>query len=155
MNAKSTVTHAAKMSGTARSGTDTMRQAAASGGAVCPAGDFGVLVSTKSFPQGGYIEGHFSHDELDGDGTWVYSNGIAYSGHFVGTMKEGNGRLLLDNGDEYIGQFHKDLRNGYGVQRYINGNRFDGMWLDDTQEGPGKYTWANGQIYDGQMHNGR
>lgn len=75
-------------------------------------------------------EGDWSHDQIDGRGSFVFANGAAYKGQFRAGRYEGVGRLIWPDKSTY-----------------------DGDWVDGRMHGRGVYTDASGQTWAGVFRN--
>lgn len=112
----------------------------------------GTLTITKDGGVDTYV-GEFSHDEINGKGTYTYANGDVYEGEFKNGKKDGSGKYTWANGAVYEGEFKEDKKEGEGVFTYVNGAVYDGEWRDDLKNGEGTYTWADGARYTGTYVN--
>ena len=67
---------------------------------------------------------------MNGKGAWYYSNGnIMFEGDWIDCLPNGNGKFIWKNGVYYIGQFKNGLPNGKGAMYYSNGNiKHKGNW---------------------------
>jgi hypothetical protein len=60
---------------------------------------------------GGCIKG----DCMNGQGTFIYSNGEKYVGQFKGGGFHGKGTLTSPDGEKYVGEFKDNMLNGEGI----------------------------------------
>jgi len=63
---------------------------------------------------------------------------------------EGNGKYIYKNGVTYDGNFNNSKFNGNGVMMYPeSGDVFEGNFVDWKKSGPGKLTRKNGEVIHG------
>ena len=108
-----------------------------------------LFFSFYSFSQTGCILG----DCLNGQGTYVLSNGDKYIGDFKDGAINGHGIYYYLNGDKYEGEWKNGKTNGQGIMTWINGDIYNGNWKDSNKDGQGSMIWSNGQKYIGQWLN--
>ncbi len=109
---------------------------------------------------------------VNGEGTYVYSDGTKYTGEFENSEADGFGVCYYANGNVYTGQFKDHKTSGYGAWAYpdgrkqngyydINGNFVDataltkGCFSGNCENGYGTYYYDNGTIYIGNFQNGQ
>jgi len=86
-----------------------------------------------------------SGDCINGQGTFVYSNGT-YVGEFLNGFRSGQGTYTWNSGSKYVGGFLNNLRNGNAVYTwYYNGEyggTYTGEYLNGERSGLGTYIWV-------------
>ncbi len=69
-----------------------------------------------TFKDGGYYEGRFENDEINGQGTRKFANGNTWVGSFVDGEMHGPGTLTFANGDRYEGNMVHNKMHGEHVR---------------------------------------
>lgn len=111
---------------------------------------FGILVTVICILNTGLLmAGCLNGNCTDGNGTYVYKNGVKYSGSFYRGLPHGNGQLYYPDGSQYSGNFVKGKKQGYGILRYKEGNIYKGDFSNDLISGYGVMEYANGDSYSG------
>jgi hypothetical protein len=90
-----------------------------------------------------------SGDCMNGEGTFVYTDGSRFQGVFI-KGKKLNGKLTYPSGAVYDGYFKNEQRDSTGTYRYANGDFFEGVFVED-QKLYGTYTYSNGNVYKGSF----
>jgi hypothetical protein len=103
--------------------------------------------------------GEFRQGELNGVGTFVFTNRDTYVGEVKVGLPTGKGTYTFANGDTYVGTFTDLKLNGLGTSTFADGSKYVGEFKDDLRDGHGSYTYRNGNVYVGDfknnMRNGR
>ncbi len=87
-----------------------------------------------------------SGDCTNGEGTYRYENGDAYSGTFSMGKRHGKGKLVFANGANFIGEFQNDLPNGRGILTYRNGSKYLGFFKTGRRSGHGVIYNQEGEV---------
>ena len=104
------------------------------------------------FADGGYYEGPFVDDEIQGEGERVWADGRSYAGGFELGEMHGEGVYRLANGSVYEGPMRHNAREGRGRLTTAEGNTYDGDWIRDKRHGAGVETIAaTGERYEGDF----
>jgi hypothetical protein len=104
-----------------------------------------IVVSTKAQCTSG--------DCVNGEGTFVYSDGTKFNGTFINGMKF-FGKYTYQSGAIYEGYFKNEKRDSIGNFRYSNGDFFEGVFIND-QKLYGTYTYKNGNEYKGAFQDNK
>ena len=70
------------------------------------------MKKTLNLPYGSKYVGEHKNGQLNGQGTYVWSNGDKHVGEYKNNMRNGQGISTSLNGEKYIGKFKNDMRNG-------------------------------------------
>ena len=104
------------------------------------------------YQDGGYYEGQWKNNKMDGWGKLFYEGGkLAYEGNWKEDEFHGYGKVYNDNpidldvGFDYT---NFDLLENYWVY-------YEGMLVSDTKEGRGKIQLSNGETFEGDFQNDR
>ena len=108
-----------------------------------------------TWPDGGYYEGNWSGNLINGKGKYVWSSGIYYEGNWVDGVKEGRGKIVWNSGDFYEGNWSEDHHNGLGKYVAADGSIYEGHWLNGVKHGQGKFIWPDGGYYAGNWVEGK
>ena len=92
---------------------------------------------------------------LNGEGTYIYSNGDKYVGEYKEGKKNGQGTYYTADGGKYVGEFKNDASNGQGTFYYADGGKYVGEWKNDSFNGQGTFYYANGGKYVGEYKEGK
>lgn len=106
----------------------------------------------------GKYEGGMRQGQFQGDGIFMWNDGVVYSGQYVDDLREGTGTEIFpayDNertdeatGEQtfpyYEGQFLDGQRHGKGVYHYANGDFYKGMFAHNLFHGLGVFSWEVG-----------
>ena len=77
------------------------------------------------------------------------------SGCVEGDCSNGEGVYVWSNGVKYIGSFRRGRQHGQGLLVMPDGASYDGGWRDGQKHGPGVATYANGRIQKGEWKDNR
>lgn len=94
-----------------------------------------------------------SGDCIDGEGTFVYSDGAKFRGTFINSKKI-YGVHTYKSGAIYEGYFKSEKRDSIGRFRYINGDCFEGFFKNDEKY-YGTYSYKNGNVFNGSFLNNK
>ena len=75
-------------------------------------------------------------------------------GEFKNHKLNGQGTFLTSNGDKYVATWKDWRRMGLATVSYANGDTFSGIYIDDKRYGQGTYIWKDGSKYVGQWADG-
>lgn len=119
-------------------------------------GDFEASIESgiRGYINGDVYEGSFNeYDEMQGFGTYTYSDGAQYTGNFSEDEMHGYGEMTYSNGDIHKGNHHRGKRAGFGTYYYESGDKFVGIYFNGLTEGLGEYTFQNGRRVRGLFKN--
>ena len=115
----------------------------------------------------GKYEGGMRYGQFQGDGIFMWNDGMVYSGQYVDDLREGTGTEIFpvydnvnvdENGEKkfpyYEGQFLDGMRHGKGRYFYADGNVYMGMFKYNLFDGLGTFLWENGDYLEGNWRNG-
>ena len=100
---------------------------------------------------GGYV-GEFRDGNIEGKGTYKFSDGTIYHGNFDKGLRSGFGEIRYADGATYTGEWKDNWREGKGKQVESDGSTFEGTFKGDSQWS-GTLTFADGTVRT--MRNGR
>jgi tetratricopeptide (TPR) repeat protein len=109
-----------------------------------------LLCSLQLWAQEGCISG----DCNEGDGTFIYANGLKYSGQFKRGKRNGKGTITYTDGSIYRGDNVEDNRSGVGETSHADGAHYKGEYKIDKRQGQGVLTNSNGDLYEGRFLEG-
>lgn len=113
------------------------------------------LINVVGQPTGLEKTGCISGDCINGQGTFVYSNGDQYIGNFLNGKKHGKGKYFASNGDRYEGAFSGGMFEGYGIYFFNSGKKYEGYWKKNRYHGFGRIIGPNGKTEkEGTWENG-
>lgn len=109
-------------------------------------------------------------DCVNGEGTYVYSDGSKYIGEFKDSKCNGFGIIFYASGDKFVGEFRDHAVSGHGAWYYKGGEAQPGYYDDrnnfvlynslqtgclqgNCDTGSGSYLWTGGVYYIGQFSN--
>lgn len=104
--------------------------------------------------KGGYYQGEFKNNKLDGKGILHYADGRIHEGDFRNNVLTGNGTEIFPNGDFYKGEFVKGIKTGRGTYTYGNEDKYEGEWLNNLPHGQGVLIKTDGNKYVGEFKSG-
>jgi hypothetical protein len=107
-----------------------------------------------SWSNGNQYRGAWSHDYMEGTGTFRSPSVGWYSGEFKLGLQHGRGRWVGVGGETYEGEWALGLRHGHGIYTWPDGARFDGEWVRDEIGIRGILTSASGTVYRGCFSGG-
>lgn len=64
-----------------------------------------------------------------------------------GNCEDGEGTYIYSNGMKYVGTWQDNKRHGQGTYTWPDGSTYVGEYQDDKRHGQGTYTWADGSTY--------
>ena len=109
----------------------------------------------------GKYEGGMRQGQMQGEGMFMWNDGMIYSGQYVDNLREGTGTEIFpaydntetDENEEvrfpyYEGQMLHGMRHGKGVYYYSNGDLYTGMWKFNLPDGQGTYLWVDGDYLE-------
>ena len=116
---------------------------------------FGILNFDEDTDWGGdrYV-GEFKNDELNGTGTYLFSDGGVYFGQIRNGNFNGRGVYAFPSGAIYAGDFKDGDRHGEGIFRFRSGNVYYGRFRNDTGEGQGIYAFKKDDEFQGDLFYG-
>lgn len=101
-------------------------------------------------------DGEFVNDKKQGKGKLIYNeNGNIYEGEFNNDDINGYGTYTFSNKHIYQGQFYNGLFHGKGMYKWPDGCYFNGEYVHGVREGMGEYKFTNGKIYEGPFTKGK
>jgi hypothetical protein len=103
----------------------------------------------------GKYEGGMRQGQFQGDGMFMWNDGMVYSGQYVDDLREGTGTEIFPPYDNeqideatgektfpyYEGQFLDGQRHGKGIYHYANGDFYKGMFAYNVFHGLGVFSW--------------
>jgi len=121
---------------------------------------FGTYVYSKENFVGDKYIGGWKKNKKDGRGKYFYlannkNKGDVYSGQYVKDDMNGHGTYIWSNGDKYLGEWKNNKPNGQGTYIWIKGDKYVGEYKDNKRNGQGTYTYANGTIEEGIFKDGK
>ena len=113
----------------------------------------GSGISSTSDGSSSY-DGQWSNGKFNGQGTFIFSDGVKYVGQWKNGEYDGQGTLTYPEGS-YTGQWKNGKRNGQGLATLKAGGGYSGQWKDGAMSGKGAYTDENGVILIGIWAEGK
>ena len=92
---------------------------------------------------------------MNGQGTYVYSDGDKYEGQWKDDKRHGKGTVTYRGQDgnvveKYEGDWYEGKMHGFGRYVYADGGVYEGQWVDGKMCGKGTYVFPNGNKYEGE-----
>ena len=103
---------------------------------------------------------HFSYDggwrdgNMNGYGSYVYSDGLRFDGWFVENKADGVGIAKYGNGS-YDGEWRQGKYFGYGSMKCSGGAEYKGEFLHGRRDCQGKINYGDGLYYEGEFRDGK
>ena len=88
-----------------------------------------------------YFAGNFEEDQINGNGTFVWSDAVYFGEFFDGSIS-GKGLYLWDSGIISKGIFKVGEQTGYGTDYYADGEKYEGNFENGKRQGFGIYTYG-------------
>ena len=104
------------------------------------------------FANGDSYEGNFMMALFNGEGEYIYQDGLINKGQF----KDGNfinGTIYYTSGNIYTGEIKNGLIHGKGLFTWKNGETYYGEWEENLKSGHGTYTYKSGAVHTGEYKN--
>lgn len=112
--------------------------------------DNGVKTGYGELKTGGQIaRGEYTDNNLNGQGHYVWQDGMVYEGGFKNHKMHGMGKQRLPDGRKYEGGFVHGKKEGHGVFEWPDNKCYDGEWFRGQQHGNGTYTTPDGKSRKG------
>jgi serine/threonine protein kinase len=116
-----------------------------------------------NYNNGDKYEGNLKDGRKNGNGTYIWANGVVYSGIWKddvkvskkekssincdGDCKNGYGTLTYEKGGKYVGNFRSKKRHGHGTYYYTTGSKYVGDWKKGKKHGQGTSFDSHGNEY--------
>ena len=84
--------------------------------------------------------------QMEGRGTFRYTDGKVYEGEYKADQQEGRGTCRYADGDVYEGQYKTGQMEGRGAYRWASGAVYEGQYKAGQMAGRGTYSYANGNV---------
>lgn len=109
-----------------------------------------------TFGRGGWVDGQWRKDLLDGDVVYSHRDGFLYEGPYVEQRKDGSNAVCkFADGSVYEGEVKRGKIHGTGKLVYPDNKKvYEGEFKDGKQHGRGKFTDTDGSTYEGQFVDG-
>lgn len=91
----------------------------------------------------------------NGEGSYVWSSGTAYTGEWKNGKQHGKGKTIWSDGEWYEGSYDQGERTGWGEFHWKDKSWYRGDYLNGRMHGYGEYHYASGIMYTGQMRLGK
>lgn len=109
----------------------------------------------KVYRGGSIYEGGWSHNTMNGTGTYTWPDGHFYRGEWRKSLRHGTGIFIENNGNVYKGEYAHDAEHGIGTMIYYNGTVYRGRWMNGKKHGMGTSTHFSGTSYTGDWVDGK
>lgn len=97
-----------------------------SASAIATTDDTGNTWAKKTFQNGGFYEGTWNGDKMEGYGTMEFPSKSTYKGYFKNGVQHGYGEYNWTNKEKYIGEWHEGFQVGFGVNYFPNNSKYVG-----------------------------
>ena len=98
--------------------------------------------------------GCISGDCENGQGTYIFDDGIKYEGDFKNGHLTGKGTIYWPNGNTYTGELLNGKRHGLGYSKLKSGASYRGFFYNGKQHGYGSAYDENRKSFGGKWKNG-
>ena len=99
--------------------------------------------------KGDVLEGEWRSGALNGQGTYIATNGDKHVGEYKDGKYHGQGTYTYADGEKYVGAYKDGLRNGQGTYTYADGAQYVGEYKAGERSGQGTYAYASGHVEEG------
>jgi hypothetical protein len=104
-----------------------------------------VIEGDRYIP-GGYSQGEWLENVLQGKGERRYSDDSVYNGLFEDGLRSGVGVMAYPEGVTFTGTYLLDQRHGHGAVLYSDERTFEGTWVHGKQDGAATLCGADGEV---------
>merc|ERR1711957_95419 len=96
----------------------------------------------------------FRLDKMEGEGTYVFTDGRTYAGQWQDGHMSGHGKMSWPSGAVYEGGHLNDAKHGEGAFTWPDGRVYRGQSKDGHQDGTGLIIENSGAVTQGIWRNG-
>ena len=121
----------------------------------CVNGDCVNGDGTYLWSDGRKYVGQWKDDKVNGRGAFSYADGSKFVGQFKAGKLSGQGVFESVSGHKYVGEYQNNKRHGWGTFAWPNGHKYVGQFKDDEQNGEGSLTFPDGRVVKGWWENGK